>query len=192
MSTLTETTPYHAKSYTDGFFDVSGLHGFLPIRDPLTKLPERYADLQQLMVDLPTHKVYADNISGVLAHSGEIVDRIAALPDYTEIVKQETDVFVWQALYRALTFLCSAYTLEASHHTTVDGNYGRGRSLLPGHVARPLVWVAEKLDVYPFLDYHYSYSLGNYVKKDPAGTLNWKNLDMACKFSGTPVSCCYC
>ena len=128
------------------------------------------------MLDLPTHTEY----------SGKIVNRVAALPDYTETVKQETDIFVWQALYRTLTFLCSAYTLKASHHTTVEGNYGRGRSLLPGNVARHLGWVAEKLDVYPFLDYHYSYSLRNYVKKDPAGTLNWKNLDMACKFSGTP------
>jgi len=179
------TTPYHEQSYTDGFFDVSGRTGFLPIRDPLAALPERYAELQQLMVDMPTNKVYPD-VPGVLSRSGEIVDRVAALPDYTETVKQETDIFVWHALYRAFTFLCSAYTLEASHHSTVDGIYGRGRSLLPGHVARPLVWVAEKLDVYPYLDYHYAYSLGNYVKIDPTGTLHWKNLDMACKFSGTP------
>jgi indoleamine 2,3-dioxygenase len=36
------------------------------------------------------------------------------------------------------------------------------------------------------LDYHYAYSLGNYVKKDPDGDLDWRNLDMACKFTGTP------
>lgn len=176
---------YHQKSYTDGFFDVGGVSGFLPVRPPLSTLPEKYAALQQLMVDLPTHKVYPD-VPGVLSRSGEIVERVMALPDYTEMVKEETDVFIWQALYRALTFVVQGYTLEASYHSTVDGIYGKGRNVLPAHIAKPLVWVAEKLDVYPYLDYHYSYSLGNYVKKDPNGTLDWKNLDMACKFSGTP------
>lgn len=64
MSALS-TTPYYAKSYTDGFFDVGGTSGFLPIRPPMVALPERYADLQQLMVDMPTHKVYPD-VPGVL------------------------------------------------------------------------------------------------------------------------------
>jgi indoleamine 2,3-dioxygenase len=41
------------------------------------------------------------------------------------------------------------------------------------------------LNVYPWLDYHYAYSLGNYVKRDAVGSLDWKNLDMACKFIGS-------
>ena len=45
--------------------------------------------------------------------------------------------------------------------------------------------MSEKLDVYPWLDYHYAYSLGNYVKKDSNSSLNWTNLDMACKFTGS-------
>ena len=49
----------------------------------------------------------------------------------------------------------------------------------------PFVCVAEKLDYIPWMDYHYSYSLGNYVKKDASKDLHWKNLDMAVKFAGT-------
>ena len=44
--------------------------------------------------------------------------------------------------------------------------------------------VSEKLDVYPFLDYHYAYSLGNYVKIDDTKGFEWENLAMAAKFSG--------
>ena len=28
--------------YTNGFFEVSPKHGFIPIKDPLSRLPERY------------------------------------------------------------------------------------------------------------------------------------------------------
>ena len=63
--------------------------------------------------------------------------------------------------------------------------YGKGRKVLPSNVARPLVHVASKLGVFPYLDYHYAYSLGNYLKKDPSGSFEYTNLDMACKFSGT-------
>jgi len=40
------------------------------------------------------------------------------------------------------------------------------------------------LEVYPWLDYHYAYSLGNYKKKVATGGLNWENLFMSAKFSG--------
>jgi indoleamine 2,3-dioxygenase len=56
---------------------------------------------------------------------------------------------------------------------------------LPASVAEPLVCVSNKLKAYPWLDYHYAYSLGNYVKKDINQCLHWDNLDMACKFVGS-------
>lgn len=178
--------PYHQKSYADGFFNVSGASGFLPVGEPLRVLPERYAALQTIMEDMPTNKVYPDT-PGILATPNAIEESVRKLPDYTAQAKAETDVFVIQALYRAYTFLASAYTLELSYQQfVIDGNYGKARTHLPANVAKPLVVVSEKLDVYPFLDYHYAYSLGNYVKIDPAGSLHWKNLNMACKFSGTP------
>lgn len=96
-------------------------------------------------------------------------------------------MFVIQALYRAYTFLASVYTLELSYQQyVIDGNYGKTRTVLPANVAKPLMAVSEKLDVYPFLDYHYSYSLGNYVKINPDEGLHWRNLNTVCRFSGTP------
>lgn len=163
-------------NYTDGFFNVGPDHGFLPIRDPLVSLPERYAALQDILSNLPA----------ILANKGEIEQRVRDLPSFAEQVEAETDVFVIQALFRGYTFLTSGYLLEPAHHTNLEtGHYGAARRLLPANVAVPLCKVAEKLDVYPFLDYHYAYSSGNYVRIDPAKDLHWTNLDMSCKFSGT-------
>ena len=39
---------YYEKTYTDGFFNVSGDNGFLPIKEPLSKLPDKYNELQKL------------------------------------------------------------------------------------------------------------------------------------------------
>lgn len=183
---MSEFVPYHEKSYTDGFFHVCPANGFLPVRDPLVKVPERYSEVQRLIDDLSIHIVY-EGEGGVLSRPNEIEARVNSLPNYAEVAAGETDVFVIQALYRAYTFIASGYTLELSYQEFLkSGNYGKARRFLPAQVAKPLVIVSEKLDVYPFLDYHYAYSLGNYVKTDPNGTLHWKNLQMACKFSGTP------
>jgi indoleamine 2,3-dioxygenase len=114
------------------------------------------------------------------------VVQVGFVPDYSSIIEKETDIFVLQALYRAYTFVTSGFTLEQAYQEFLkSGNYGIARQFLPANIAKPLVLVSSKLDVYPWLDYHYSYSLGNYVKKDPTGDLHWKNLDMACKFTGT-------
>ncbi len=40
------------KSYTDGFFNVSKEHGFLPIKDPLKSLPINYIELQRFIDNL--------------------------------------------------------------------------------------------------------------------------------------------
>jgi len=164
-------------SYSDGFFDVSSQHGFLPIRDPLSTLPERYAMLQSLITDLPI----------VISHPDEIVTRVVSLPDYSSIVSTESDIFIKQALFRAYTFVTSAYTLESSYqHFIKTGTYGKARQVLPAHIAKPLVIVSDMLKVYPWLDYHYAYSLGNYVKKNDEKSLDWTNLDMACSFTKSP------
>jgi indoleamine 2,3-dioxygenase len=178
---------YWDKQYTDGFFNVSKEHGFLPIRDPLKSLPNQYKELQELIDKLHVFQKEGDEIEkGVLGIPDEIVVQVRFIPNYTEIINKETDIFVLQALYRAYTFVTSGFTLEQAYQEFLQsGNYGVARQLLPKNIAEPLVLVSNKLDVYPWLDYHYSYSLGNYVKKDPAGDLHWKNLDMACKFTGT-------
>jgi indoleamine 2,3-dioxygenase len=176
-------TEYFNKKYTDGFFNVNNNYGFLPTKDPLKELPNKYYELQQLINDL--HVFQKNNTKGILGVPDMIEERVSLIPNYIETIKEETDVFILQALYRAYTFVTSGYTLELSYQEFVkNGNYGKARQNLPVNISEPLVEVSNKLNVYPWLDYHYSYSIGNYVKKDPNGTLDWKNLDMACKFTG--------
>ena len=175
---------YWEKEYTDGFFNVSKDYGFLPVKEPLKSLPNEYKELQDLINNL--HVFQSNNEKGVLGIPNEIVEKVKGVPDYSSIIDKETDVFILQALYRAYTFVTSGFTLEQAYQEfLLSGNYGVARQLLPKNIAQPLVLVSNKLEAYPWLDYHYSYSLGNYVKKDPAGDLHWKNLDMACKFTGT-------
>jgi indoleamine 2,3-dioxygenase len=174
---------YYEKTYTDGFFNVGKNHGFLPIKDPLVKLPNTYSHLQKLIDDL---HVFQSGEKGVLGIPNSIEQRIQNLPNYIEFVRYETDIFILQALFRAYTFITSGYTLELAYQEFIkSGNYVKARNILPINISEPLIEVSNKLQVYPWLDYHYAYSLGNYVKKDPAGSLDWKNLDMACKFTGT-------
>ncbi len=161
--------------YTDGFFSIDSDHGFLPIKDPMVQLPESY-DLVQIII----------NMLPELIHDGDKLESIInSLPNYIEQVQQETDIFMFQALYRAYTFISSAYLLQPAFATQNEGKYGRGRNVLPIQLTQPLEFVSSKLDVFPWLDYHYAYSLGNYVKKDPNGGFDYTNLDMACRFSGT-------
>lgn len=171
--------------YKDGFFAIDGTHGFLPVNAPLASLPQRYEQLQIILDDLPTQK--ADGSAGLLASEGLIEERIKLLPDFSDKVSEETDIFVIQALYRAYAFLSSAYTLAPAHFEyKKSGNYGKANCLLPKQLAKPFCIVAKALEVYPWLDYHYAYSLGNFVKKDDSLGLNWENLEMAVKFSGLP------
>ncbi len=161
--------------YTDGFFSIDSKHGFLPTKDPIQYLPPVYESVQTIINMLPE-----------LIHDGDKLKyMIDTLPNLIENVQQETDIFMYQALYRAYTFITSAYLLQPAFANQNEGKYGQGRQILPENLTQPLEYVSSKLDVFPWLDYHYSYSLGNYVKKDPNGGLDYTNLDMACKFSGT-------
>ncbi len=178
---------YWDKQYTDGFFNVSKDYGFLPVKEPLKCLPNEYIELQDLINNLHVFQnADTNDKKGVLGIPNEIVEKVKTVPNYFELIDKETDIFILQALYRAYTFVTSGFTLEQAYQEFLkSGNYGVARQFLPKNIAEPLVLVSNKLDVYPWLDYHYSYSLGNYVKKDPTGDLDWKNLDMACKFTGT-------
>jgi len=168
-------------SYTDGFFSIDSQNGFIPVRDPLERLPEKYNTLQEIVERLH-HLVVLENIkfetlTQLVMHN---------LKDYTDMVNEETDVFVIQALFRAYAFLTSAWLLEPAYlHFRQKGEYGQARTFVPRNIAVPFKAVADKLGVFPFLDYHYAYSLGNYVKIDKSKGLNWKNLKMAVSFTGT-------
>jgi len=162
-------------SYTDGFFSIDAKNGFLPIRPPLKSLPERYNNLQNII----------NNLSTIIKNENEIIIHINNLENYVDQVKEETDVFIIQALYRAYSFITSAYLLEKSYHEFLKtGKYGKARNILPKQVSIPYDFVSKKLNSKMWLDYHYAYSLGNYVKHNDEGTLDWKNLGMACCFSG--------
>jgi indoleamine 2,3-dioxygenase len=175
---------YYEKTYTDGFFNVSGDNGFLPIKEPISRLPHKYNELQRIIDNL--HVMKNEEEKGILGKPNEIVVQIPNIPNYKDIIETENDIFVLQALYRAYTFITSGFTLELSYQEFINnGNYGQARGLLPAYIAEPLVLVSNKLQAYPWLDYHYAYSLGNYVKKNPDEGLHWKNLDMACKFVGS-------
>ena len=157
------------------FFNISSKNGFLPTSDPLEKLPKNYKELQNII----------DDLQFIITIPDQIVEHVKQIPDYTDQIKDENDSFIIQALFRAYTFITSAYILEKVYQEfKKSGEYGQARRVLPKNIAVPLVYVSEILGVYPWLDYHYAYSLGNYVKKNKSGTLHWENLKMACSFTG--------
>ncbi len=169
--------------YSDNFFEVNHLNGFLPKKSPLAVLPERYNELQVLIDEMPIKK--ANGQDGLLAIEGAIEDAVKKLKNYKDLVKNEDDIFIIQALFRAYAFLASAYLLAPSHFSfQKTKKYGEAHRVLPSQISEPFVLVSKKLDVYPFLDYHYAYSLGNYVKIDDSKGYEWENLAMAAKFSG--------
>ena len=171
------------ENYTDDFFEVNSINGFLPKKSPLLKLPERYQELQKLIDEMPIKK--EDGSDGLLSKKGAIEQGVESLSNLKDLVNKEKDVFIIQALFRAYAFLTSAYLLAPSHFNYLQTKkYGKAHKVLPAQIAEPFVIVSEKLNVYPFLDYHYAYSLGNYVKIDDTKGFEWENLAMAAKFSG--------
>ena len=169
--------------YSDNFFEVNHLNGFLPTKSPLAVLPERYSELQVLIDEMPIKK--GNSQDGLLAIEGAIEDAVKKLKNYKDLVKNEDEIFINQALFRAYAFLASAYLLAPSHFSfQKTKKYGKAHRVLPAQISEPFVLVSKKLDVYPFLDYHYAYSLGNYVKIDDSKGYEWENLAMAAKFSG--------
>ena len=148
-------------------------------------MPDTYAVLQDILDKMPVQLNATD--FGYLHFPNKIEEAVSVLPNYVDAVNAETDVRILQALFRGYSFLASAYTLESSfQHYRETGNYGKARNVLPIQIAQPFVAVADKMDVYPWLDYHYAYSLGNFKKKDDAAGLEWTNLEMCVRFSGQP------
>ena len=171
------------ENYSDNFFEVNHINGFLPKKSPLAVLPEKYNELQVLIDEMPIKK--ADGTQGLLSRRGDIEKAVNNLSNLKHLVVEEEDVFIIQALFRAYSFLTSAYLLAPAHFNYINTKkYGKAHTVLPSQIAEPFVIVSKKLDVYPFIDYHYSYSLGNYVKIDKSKGYEWENLAMAAKFSG--------
>ena len=102
------------KSYTDGFFSIDPQHGFLPQKEPLATLPDKYVRLQQLIEQMPVMKSNGD--AGLLATEGAFESQALILPNYFDEVNNESDTFVLAALFRAYSFVASAYP---NQHITI-------------------------------------------------------------------------
>jgi indoleamine 2,3-dioxygenase len=190
------------RSYDDGVFRIGRTHGFLPRRSPLATLSAPFGPVQQLLDAMPVWLNRETGEKGLLAEPGAIEPRVLALPNLVDAVaalipddaaslQDKPDAArLLQALFRAYSFLASAYLLEPAHHATSrEGVYGKARNVLPPAIAQPLVTAAKALGVSPWLDYHHAYSLGNYVHRDSSlqreALWHWSNLAMACRFCGT-------
>lgn len=168
-------------SYSDGFLSIDKNNGFLPIKDPLEKLPEKYKTLQDIIDRIP-NLITLDNIK-FCTLSSLIHDE---LPNYSDIIETETDILTIHALYRAYSFIATAYILEPCYlKFKINVTYKFMREKIPEKIAVPLYYISNKLKTFPWLDHTYCYSLGNYVKIDKNKGLTLKNLKMACSFTNT-------
>ena len=169
------------ESYTDGLFDIGIKHGFLPTKQPLIKLPQRYYKLQFII----------DNLSNILTIDN--VNKLTisflvytSLDDYTEEVEKEFDIFIIQALFRTYAFICNGLMLDSTYFSYKTSNkYYTARYKLPEKLSKPYFILSQKLGINPYLDYGYCYSLGNFMKKNKDGNMHYKNLKMICKFTNS-------
>ena len=86
--------------YSDNFFEVNHINGFLPKKSPLSTLPDRYIELQNLIDSMPIKM--ADGTNGLLSIEGAIEKHVMRLPNFKDQVKNEDDIFVIQALFLSL------------------------------------------------------------------------------------------
>ncbi len=162
-------------------FKVTSYNGFLPIRDPVYSLPERFSVLESLLQRMSLF--LPDNSNGLLFDGkfGEAVEKELPLYEVDDI----TDPYLLAALFRDYTFAASAYLLEpADLVKRQTGTYGVGREKLPKNLAVPLCKISEKLDAKPFMEYALSYALQNYRRIDPDKPIELDNLELIRKFSG--------
>ena len=136
-------------------FTITSATGFLPLRKPLTQLPDVFKPLVDLLDAMPV--VRADGSPGLLGNFKLVhtIDDVAALPDLTEEVVKivegrdndgRPNLEVVTALFRDFSFLASAYLMEpcwerwSQNH---DDGYGLGRDVLPACIAGPMVKCAD-------------------------------------------------
>jgi indoleamine 2,3-dioxygenase len=169
--------------FDDGFFCIDRYHGFLPKVDPLESLPMQFSGLQTLLDNIPLY-VNIKDMNGLDV-------AVNNLPNYLDEIKQidDNNILLFQGLFRGYAMLTSAYLLMPSHINQVDGLYGKAKQILPSNIVQPFEYVADRLKVFPFLDYHFAYSSGNYVKRNTQLSENeayrYDNLRLAVSFSGT-------
>ena len=152
------------EEYTDGFFNVSKKYGFLPTQI-VKDIPSNYKLLVDLCNELPILK--KKNQFGILHYPNLICEKVKELPNllfYIEALESPNRIFILQTLFRYYSFLTSSYCLEPTYNSYIkDKTYAKARTTIPENIAEPYCKVAELLGCYPWLEYHYSYGLGNYT-----------------------------
>ena len=139
----------HFKNPSLPQFVVGFQNGFLPRQDPMSKLPNEFKELEQLLQQMPL--TLKNGKPGLLA-SGEFGNAVKSLPEYK--VDHIHDTRLLTALFRDYTFAASAYLLEPCDiFFRQKGNYGLGRDVLPRNLAVPLAKVSEKIGAKPFMEY---------------------------------------
>jgi indoleamine 2,3-dioxygenase len=162
--------------FNDNFFSVDGEHGFLPIKEPLRELPSQFNELQEI----------TNNMKDYILKKDEIVSKVKELKNYVDEINDSLDKFLICALFRAYTFITSAYLLESSFvEFKTTGEYGSARRSIPKNLAQPLYKLSEMIGVYPWLEYSYAYALGNWYRKDESKGMELENLKLAVSFSGS-------
>ena len=176
--------------YTDGYFNVSKKYGFLPMYSCLNDInfPNDFIVLKKFCDNLPIIK--KDNRFGILYYHNQIEEKIKELPNLIneinkiELIDSDKDILmecsggindkiwdekypkklIYQTLFRYYAFLTSTYCLEPTYNSYMkDKTYDKARTIIPNNIAEPFCKIADLLGCYPWLEYHYSYGLGNYT-----------------------------
>ena len=83
--------------FSDGFFSIDSTNGFLPIKEPILKLPARYNYLQKLIDEMPLKK--SNGEPGLLSVENDFEKATLSLPNYLNEVRKEKDSFLLGALF---------------------------------------------------------------------------------------------
>ena len=128
------------KNKNSWFSCIPGKNGFLPIEQPLYRLPQKYDKINEILNKVKITQ--PDNMNGYLYHRilGKIIDEELPLYD----ISQETDIQLLAGLQRDYYFLASAYSLETSHPHENESNYNLARAILPKQLAIPLLELSKK------------------------------------------------
>jgi indoleamine 2,3-dioxygenase len=150
--------------YPDSWFSCRpGENGFLPIDQPLEKLPEEYEIINKILDDMKISQKSGEN--GLLFYGNLRREINEKLPLFDFSGVEDTQLLA--ALHRDYCFMAAAYSLEPSHLEILKKKdvYGKAENVLPEQLAVPLICLGKKNDVFPWLDYAYGYGLNNAILK---------------------------
>ena len=146
------------------FFDISAERGFLPRRDPLATLPERWpAVLNDLAQALPK-----------LLAARQLRAYVDALRESWGSSRGNRDLDEFRSAARILSFAGHGYVWEDPHQPAAR---------IPASLAVPWHHVMKKLGRPPVLSYA-SYALDNWRRLDPTSPIELGNITLLQNFLG--------